>query len=345
MPAPYSGRCRTGAPRSGSRLPAPPWAALARSPAQLREFDAVSPQPQHRGGLGLPDVVPGFEVRHVGRHFQRQPEVAERLDIGAVGNAVAEDGVIGRPALRFAAGVLRPRLMVERGPRWAASSIMEERSVQHSAGLDVSIKETSICIVDERGAIVRELKVESHPEDLLRVLCNESYSFKRIGLEAGPLSQWLYSALAEAGLPVVCVEVRHMKAILKAQGNKNDRNDARGIAQMMRVGIFRAVHVKTLQSQKLRVLLTNRKLLLCKAIDIENDIRGVLRNFGLKVGVARGSRFEARIRELVEEHADLASYIEPLLTARRVLREQFNVLHRQLLAVVRADEVCCRLMR
>jgi transposase len=188
------------------------------------------------------------------------------------------------------------------------------------------------------------VKVESHPEDLLRVLSDQSYSFKRIGLEAGPLSQWLYSALAEAGLPVVCVEVRHMKAILQAQGNKNDRNDARGIAQMMRVGIFRTVHVKTVQSQKLRALLTSRKLLLCKVLDIENDIRGVLRNFGLKVGIARGRRFEVRVRELVEEHPDLASYIEPVLTARRVLREQFDILHRQLLAVVRADQICRRLM-
>jgi transposase len=216
--------------------------------------------------------------------------------------------------------------------------------MQHSAGLDVSIKETSVCIIDESGAIVREVKVESHPEDLLRVLSDQSYSFKRIGLEAGPLSQWLYSALAEAGLPVVCVEVRHMKAILQAQGNKNDRNDARGIAQMMRVGIFRTVHVKTVQSQKLRALLTSRKLLLCKVLDIENDIRGVLRNFGLKVGIARGRRFEVRVRELVEEHPDLASYIEPVLTARRVLREQFDILHRQLLAVVRADQICRRLM-
>ena len=198
--------------------------------------------------------------------------------------------------------------------------------MQHSAGLDVSIKETTICIVDENGAIVRELKVESHPEDLLRVLSDPRYSFKRIGLEAGALSHWLYSALAEARPARRLHRVRHMKAILKAQGNKNDRNDARGIAQMMRVGIFRAVRVKTLQSQKHRALLTNRKLLLSKAIDIEN--RGVLRNFGLKVGVARGRGFEAHIRELVEEHPDLASYTEPLLTARRVLREQFNVLHR-----------------
>ena len=115
----------------------------------------------------------------------------------------------------------------------------------HSAGLDVAVKETSVCIVDETGRIVREVKVASEPEELLAVLMNPAYHFKRIGLEAGPLSQWLYSALAEAGLPVICVETRHMRAVLKAQINKTDRNDARGIAQMMRVGLYRPVHVKT----------------------------------------------------------------------------------------------------
>src|SRR5262249_25966559 len=106
-----------------------------------------------------------------------------------------------------------------------------------------------------------------------------------IGLEAGPLSQWLFSALAEADLPVICVETRHMRAVLKAQINKTDRNDARGIAQMMRVGLYRPVHVKTLRSQKLRMLLTHRKLLQSKAIAVENDLRATLRNFGLKVGM------------------------------------------------------------
>jgi transposase len=144
--------------------------------------------------------------------------------------------------------------------------------------------------VDDAGEIVREVKVASEPEALLAVLKNPAYRFKRIGLEAGPLSQWLFSALAEAGLPVVCVETRHMQAVLKAQINKTDRNDARGIAQMMRVGIYRPVHVKTLRSQKLRMLLTHRKLLQSKAIAIENDLRGTLRNFGLKVGiVGKGS--------------------------------------------------------
>jgi transposase len=124
--------------------------------------------------------------------------------------------------------------------------------------------------VDDAGKIVREARVASEPEALLQVLTNTSYRFKRIGLEAGPLSQWLYSVLAEAGLPVICVETRHMRAMLKAQINKTDRNDARGIAQMMRVGLYRPVHVKTLRSQKLRVLLTHRKLLQSKAIAIEN---------------------------------------------------------------------------
>ena len=216
--------------------------------------------------------------------------------------------------------------------------------MDHFAGLDVSVKETSVCIVDDAGKIVREIKVASEPDALLAVLTNPAYQFKRIGLEAGPLSQWLFSALAEAGLPVICVETRHMRAALKAQINKTDRNDARGIAQMMRVGLYRPVHVKTLRSQKLRMLLTHRKLLQTKAIAIENDLRGTLRNFGLKVGVVGAVKFEARIKELVENLPDLAALIEPLLIVRRVLREQIGILHRRLLVVVRADDICRRLM-
>ena len=212
--------------------------------------------------------------------------------------------------------------------------------MDHFAGLDVSVKETSVCIVDDTGKIVREVKVASEPDALLPVLTNPTYHFKRIGLEAGPLSQWLFSALAEVGLPVICVETRHMRAVLKAQINKTDRNDARGIAQMMRAGLYRPVHVKTLRSQKLRMLLTHRKLLQSKAID--NDLRGTLRNFGLKVGMVGTAKFEARIRELVENLPDLAVLVEPLLMVRRILREQFCILHRRLLAIVRDDEVCRR---
>jgi transposase len=192
--------------------------------------------------------------------------------------------------------------------------------MDHFAGLDVSVKETSVCIVDDTGKIVREVKVVSEPDALLAVLKNPAYHFKRIGLEAGPLSQWLFSALADAELPVICVETRHMQAALKAQINK------------------------TLRSQKLRMLLTHRKLLQSKAIAIENDLRGTLRNFGLKVGMVGTVKFEARIKELIENLPDLAVLIEPLLIVRRALREQITILHRRLLAIVRDDEVCRRLM-
>jgi transposase len=212
------------------------------------------------------------------------------------------------------------------------------------AGLDVSVKETRVCIVDDAGKIVREARVASEPEALLQVLTNTIYRFKRVGLEAGPLSQWLYSVLAEAGLPVICVETRHMRAMLKAQINKTDRNDARGIAQMMRVGLYRPVHVKTLRSQKLRMLLTHRKLLQSKAIAIENDLRATLRNFGLKVGIVGTVKYEARIKELVENLSDVTVLVEPLLIVRRVVREQLGILHRRLLAIVRDDDVCRRLM-
>ncbi len=216
--------------------------------------------------------------------------------------------------------------------------------MKHYAGLDVSLKETSICIVDETGSICREMKAPSHPEDLARVLQDPTWRLARIGLEAGPLSQWLFSGLAEAGLPVVCIETRHTKAFLKAQVNKSDRNDARGIAQMMRVNLFRPVHVKTVTSQQRRALLTARKLQQEKAIAIEKDIRGLLRNFGLKVGVIGPVGFDTRIRELVDGRPELADIAASLLSAREALREEVSRLHRKVLAIVKDDGTCRRLM-
>ena len=131
-----------------------------------------------------------------------------------------------RPAFLWIAEefwVLRFRLMVKRGPCVRPPASKEKRSIDHFAGLDVSVKETSVCIVYDAGKIVREAKIASEPEALLSVLKNLTYRFKRIGLEAGPLSQWLFSALAEAGLPVICVETRHMRAVLKAQINKTTK--------------------------------------------------------------------------------------------------------------------------
>ena len=143
-----------------------------------------------------------------------------------------------------------------------------------------------MCIVDDAGKVMCERKVPTEPDDIVRLLASIGEDYGRVGIEAGPLSQWLVNGLTAAGLPVVCVETRHMMALLKAQQiNKSDRNDARGIAQMMRVGLFKPVHVKTQMAQEQRMLLTSRKLLQRKLLDVESDLRGTLRNFGLKVGI------------------------------------------------------------
>ena len=153
----------------------------------------------------------------------------------------------------------------------------------HFVGLDVSVKETSVCVVDDAGKVILEQQVPTEPADIIALLTSLGVPFGRIGIEAGPLSQWLVNALTAADLPVICVETRHMKALLTAQQiNKTDRNDARGIAQMMRVGLFKPVHVKTLVAQQQRMLLTSRKLLQRKLLDVEADLRGTLRNFGLR---------------------------------------------------------------
>jgi len=215
----------------------------------------------------------------------------------------------------------------------------------HFVGLDVSVKATSVCVVDDAGSVILEQKVPTEPADIIALLTSLGVSFGRIGIEAGPLSQWLVNALTTVELPVICVETRHMKALLTAQQiNKTDRNDARGIAQMMRVGLFKPVHVKTLAAQEQRMLLTSRKLLQRKLLDLELDLRGTLRNFGLKIGAVSRSRYELRICELVVDFPRLQAIAEPLLAVRRVMRQQLAVLHKMLLDTVRGDAVCRRLM-
>jgi transposase len=217
-------------------------------------------------------------------------------------------------------------------------------SQQHFVGLDVSVKQTALCVVDMHGRIIHRATVESDPAVIREHLLNLQLTFVRIGLEAGPLSAWLYAGLVEVGLPAVCVETRHMHAALSAQINKTDRNDALGIAQMMRVGLFKPVHVKTPASQQRRLLLTSRKLLQRKVYDIENDLRGQLRNFGLKVGIVGAVGFEQRVRDLVCDLPAIAAVVIPLLTARSALRVQLAKLHKMLLDEVRTDPICRRLM-
>jgi transposase len=217
-------------------------------------------------------------------------------------------------------------------------------TVGYFAGIDVSLEASRICVVDGTGRIVREGKAASEPEALATFLRGTGLALERVGLEAGPLSQWLHAGLSAAGLPIVLVETRHVKAALSAMTNKTDRNDARGIAQLMRLGWFRPVHAKTLLSQEMRALLAARRLLVEKLRDLENSLRGILRGFGLKVGRVGKANFPARVRELVAGQAMLEAVVEPVLRAREAVREQCAELHRRLLALVRADEVCGRLM-
>jgi transposase len=216
--------------------------------------------------------------------------------------------------------------------------------MEYFAGLDVSLEMTSVCIVDAQGVLLREAKVASEPEALTRYFAECGLPMKRIGLEAGATAQWLYSGMAAAGLPVICIETRHVKAALSAMPNKTDRNDARGIANIMRTGWFRPVHVKTQVAREIRFLLTARQTLVRKVIDIEMAIRGMLRSFGLKMGAISKRAFEPRVLELAGGLPPLMRALRPMLNARQTLREEYAALQVAAMEIARDDEVCRRLM-
>ena len=216
--------------------------------------------------------------------------------------------------------------------------------MEHYAGIDVSLELSSVCVVDAQGKIVKEAKVSSEPGALVSFFKGLGFPMKRIGLEAGPLSQWLHAGLAQAGFETVLLETRHVKAALSAMTVKTDRKDARGIAQLLRMGWFRAVHAKSIGSQEVRALLVARKQLLGRLIDVELSIRGILRGFGLKVGPVTRKEFEARIRELVMGQATLERIADAMLSARAALKAEYEELHKAVLAIVREDVVCRRLM-
>jgi transposase len=211
-------------------------------------------------------------------------------------------------------------------------------TMDHYAGIDVSLELSSVCVVDPTGRIVREAKVASEPEALIAWLRGLDFELARVGLEAGPLSQWLYAAMREAGLPVELLETRHVRDAFKAMAVKTDRKDARGIAQLLRLGWFRPVHCKSAPAQETRVLLSARKLLQAKRIDVEMSLRGLLRGFGLKVGPTTARSFAGRIRELVERHPCLTAVAEALLAAREVLGVQLGGLEKRLRDAARSDD-------
>ena len=216
--------------------------------------------------------------------------------------------------------------------------------MDYFAGLDVSLETANICIVDADGDILSEKKVEAEPAAIIAALKQFGQAFKRIGLEAGPTSSWLYSELHRSGYPAICLECRHVKAGLSAMRNKTDRNDARGIAQLVRLGWFRQVHVKSEEAQRVRMLLVNRQQLLTKALDLENSIRGSLKVFGLRVGTVTRRTFEGRVLQLIAEDRSLLAITEPMLRVRRALIAEFEQLDRLCRQLARRDPLCHRLM-
>jgi transposase len=209
--------------------------------------------------------------------------------------------------------------------------------MEHYVGIDVSLEHSSVCVVDGTGKIVVEAKVVSEPEALIAWLRRQPFTLARIGLEAGPLSQWLFAGLRDAGFAAELLETRHVRDAFKAMPVKTDKKDARGIAQLMRLGWFKPVHCKSVSAQETRALLTARKILQAKRHDVEMSLRGVLRGFGLKVGPTTPRTFEARVRELVDGHPTLVTVAEALLAARTELLRRFEELERRLVEVGRAD--------
>ena len=205
------------------------------------------------------------------------------------------------------------------------------------AGIDVSLEYSSVCVVDGAGKIIREQRIASEPEALIAWFRGLGFGLERIGLEAGPMSQWLHAAMRAAGLAVELLETRHVRDAFKAMPVKSDRNDARGIAQLMRLGWFRPVHCKSMAAQEVRALLTARKLVQSKLLDMQMSLRGLLRGFGLKVGATTPSRFAGRIRDLVEGNATLEVIAAALLVVHETLRRELAGFEKRVRSIARSD--------
>jgi transposase len=216
--------------------------------------------------------------------------------------------------------------------------------MEQYVGLDVSMEETSVCVMNAGGAVVWEGDAASDPVVLRRVLALRSPGAVRIGLETGPLTTWLWHELRAAGLPVICVDARHAQAALSMRVNKTDRNDAEGLAQLMRMGWYREVKVKRLAAHSDGALLASRALLVKQRCELENQIRGLLKNFGLKAKATKGRAFGQSVGEVAVKHAALKDIVRPLLAAWSALRLAIAVLTRRVRDRADADAACKRLM-
>jgi transposase len=211
-------------------------------------------------------------------------------------------------------------------------------------GLDVALKETSVCILDQDGTRVFEGKVESAPSAIANMIRKRAPAVTRIGLESGSMSVWLTHALTAAGLPVVCLDARHAHAVLAARPNKSDRADARGLAEMVRVGWFKAVEVKSLDSHERKALLIARHQLVDMRVRIDNQLRGILKTFGLVIGPCSRGRVGERARELSEGRAGVDSVVASMVAVRDSLIEQIVVCDRAIRRLAKEDETARRLM-
>jgi transposase len=216
--------------------------------------------------------------------------------------------------------------------------------MDHYAGLDVSLEETAICVVDGTGRIVKEVRAASEPEALIAALRATGLPLERVGLEACSLTAWLHDELRQAGLPAICIETRQANATMKTMPNKTDRNDARALAQIMRTGWFRPVHVKSRPCRLWRSLLVARRTVLNEMRSIENVVRAVLRKGGVKLGTPARAAFAGRVRELAGGDALVMALVEPLLAILATMGDQLARLTKQVLGIVRGEEVCRRLM-
>lgn len=216
--------------------------------------------------------------------------------------------------------------------------------MKYFAGLDVSLEETAICVVDEDGQIVKEARAASEPQTLNAALREIDLPLERIGLEACSLTAWLHDGLRSEGLPAICIETRRANAAMKTMPNKTDRNDARALAQIMRTGWYRPVHVKSRQCRLWRSLLVARRTVLNEMRSIENVVRAILREAGLKLGTPPRTAFADRVRELAGADAHVMPLVEPLLAILATMLREFGRLTKKVLDIVRKEDTCCRLM-
>src|SRR5262245_48365651 len=211
-------------------------------------------------------------------------------------------------------------------------------------GLDVSMEETSVCVMNAAGEIVWEGKVGTEPGELLRTLRLRAPAAMKVGLETGPLSTWLWHELQKAKVPVVCLDARHAQAALSMRINKTDKNDAAGLAQLVRMGWYREVKVKQLTTHVDGALLASRALLVRQRCELESQIRGLLKNFGLKVKATKGRAFGQSVTSLADKQPMLREMLRALLAAWGSMRLQIAVLTRRIERQVVSDPVCRRLM-